>query len=230
MARSARRRPAPGVRHERRYWDLGDVVVGIDEVGRGSWAGPLTLGAVVIPRERRVNGIRDSKQLTERRREELFERVVEWCDHVAVGHATPDECDRLGMSEAQRLAARRALGGLGVEPDAALVDGRWDFISGSGSAAQIDVEMIVKGDTISRSIAAASIVAKVTRDRIMREAADDHPGYEFASNKGYPCPTHKLALAGYGPTAIHRRSWKFMDSLPWAQRSPNEHQLALHLQ
>ena len=189
--------------------------MGIDEVGRGSWAGPLTLGAVVIPGSRRVNGIRDSKQLTERRREELFDRIVDWCDHVAVGHASPKECDELGMSEAQRLAARRALSSLGVTPDVALVDGKWDFVAG-GPSAEVRTELIVKGDTISRSIAAASIVAKVTRDRIMRAAAEDHPAYGFESNKGYPCTVHRTALAGYGPTAIHRTSWKYMDVLPWS--------------
>jgi ribonuclease HII len=189
-----------------------EVVVGIDEVGRGAWAGPLTLAAVVLPRDRRVYGVRDSKQLTERRREALFDRVKDWCDAVGVGHASQEECDALGMSEAQRLAARRALEELGVVPDAVLVDGRWDFVGGGTT------RTIVRGDATCLSIAAASIVAKVSRDRIMRDAAEHHPGYDFDQNKGYPCPRHKLALKGYGPTPLHRRSWAFMDNLPWLGR------------
>lgn len=212
----AKRRRGPTLRREEQHWQSGAaVVVGLDEVGRGAWAGPLTIAAVVLPRGRRVYGVRDSKQLTEARREQLFDRVTEWCDAVGVGHVDHDECDAIGMSEAQRLAARRALESLGVVPDVVLVDGPWDFV-GSGS-----VETIVKGDTVCLSIAAASIVAKVTRDRIMRAAADNYPAFDFERNKGYPCPRHKLALKGYGPTPLHRRSWSFMDNLPWlTRRSP----------
>jgi len=211
----ARRSRGPTLVVERELWDAGhDVVVGVDEVGRGAWAGPLTIGAAVLPRDRRVYGVRDSKQLTEIRREQLFERVGEWCVAWAVGHASHEECDRLGMSDAQRLAARRALDGLGVEPDRVLVDGRWDFIGGGRT------RMLVKGDATCLSIAAASILAKVTRDRIMRAGADSYPGFDFDRNKGYPCPRHKLALKGYGPTAIHRRTWAFMDGTPWGTRRP----------
>ena len=211
----ARRSRGPKLVVERELWDAGhDVVVGVDEVGRGAWAGPLTIGAAVLPRDRRVYGVRDSKQLTEIRREQLFERVGEWCVAWAVGHASHEECDRLGMSDAQRLAARRALDGLGVEPDRVLVDGRWDFVGGGRT------RMLVKGDATCLSIAAASILAKVTRDRIMRAGADSYPGFDFDRNKGYPCPRHKLALKGYGPTAIHRRTWAFMDGTPWGARRP----------
>lgn len=185
------------------------MVVGVDEVGRGAWAGPLTVGAAVLPRDRRVYGVRDSKQLAEQRREVLYERVAPWCRAWAVGHVSHAECDELGMSAAQRLAARRAIDGLGLVPDVVLVDGSWDFV-GTGTT-----RTLVKGDARCLSIATASILAKVSRDRIMRAAAEHHPGYDFESNKGYPCPRHQLALRGYGPTAIHRRSWAFMDSLPW---------------
>src|SRR5918994_1611453 len=100
---------SPSLSCERLLWDAGhEVVVGMDEVGRGAWAGPLTVGAAVLPRDRRVYKIRDSKQLTEAEREALFDRIAGWCTAWAVGHAWPDECDELGMSEAQRLAARRA--------------------------------------------------------------------------------------------------------------------------
>jgi ribonuclease HII len=206
----AARRSGPTLALEKRLWDEGhEVVVGVDEVGRGAWAGPLTIGAAVLPRDRRVNGVRDSKQLTERRREQLFDRVSGWCSAWSVGHASHEECDRLGMSEAQRLAARRAIEGLGVEPDMVVMDGRWNFVGGDRTMT------IVRGDATCLSIATASILAKVTRDRIMRECSEHHPGYDFDRNKGYPCPRHKLALSGYGPTAIHRRTWAFMDLVPW---------------
>lgn len=201
---------SPGLSVERELWGAGhEVVVGVDEVGRGSWAGPISVGAAVVPKDRRVYKIRDSKALTESEREALFDRVAEWCVTWSVGHASHVECDELGMSAAQKLAARRAIEGLGVEPDQVLIDGNWDFVGGGRT------RRIVKGDATCLSIAAASILAKVTRDRIMRDLAGDFPGYDFEANKGYPCPRHKLALAGYGPTSIHRRTWAFMDALAW---------------
>jgi ribonuclease HII len=201
---------APTLRLERELWSAGrEVVVGVDEVGRGSWAGPLMVGAAVLPPGRRVYGVRDSKALTESRREGLFDRVAAWCVAWAVGSATQQECDELGMADAQRLAARRAIDGLGVRPDAVLVDGNWDFV-GLGTTRRI-----IRGDATVLSIAAASILAKVTRDRVMRAEAAHHPGYDFDLNKGYPCPRHKMALQAYGPTAIHRRTWVFMDKLAW---------------
>lgn len=204
------RRAAPSLRVERNLWEEGHrLVVGMDEVGRGAWAGPLTVGAAVAPPRRRVYKIRDSKMLTEEEREGLFDRVADWCRAWAVGHASHEECDRLGMSDAQRLAARRALRELGVSPDRILLDGRWDFVGGPG------VIRMVRGDASSLTIAAASILAKVTRDRIMRELSSHYPNYSFADNKGYPCPRHRAALAAWGPSAIHRRSWVFMEHLPW---------------
>jgi ribonuclease HII len=209
--RKALKASAPSLAVERELWDAGhDVVVGMDEVGRGAWAGPLTVGAAVVPRDRRVNKIRDSKVLTEREREALFDRVAHWCVAWSVGHASEQECDELGMSEAQRLAAQRALDDLGVAADRVLLDGKWDFVGGGRA------RMLVKGDARCLSIAAASILAKVTRDRIMRGEAEHHPYWAFELNKGYPCPRHKTALQGLGPSAIHRRSWVFMDHLSWA--------------
>ena len=206
--------PAPTRKIEKELWAAGyDVVVGIDEVGRGAWAGPLMVGAAILPQERRVNGVRDSKMLTEKGREFLFDRIASWCDAWAVGAATQEECDELGMAAAQRLAARRALDGLGVRPDAAVVDGSWNFVSPHVGR----VEMRVKADRLCLSVAAASVLAKVTRDRLMREAANHYPQWSFDTNKGYPCPLHKAALQGYGPSAIHRRSWVFMDHfVPYA--------------
>ncbi len=209
--RKALKAKSPGLAVERSFWEAGhEVVVGVDEVGRGSWAGPLSIGAAVLPRDRRVYKVRDSKMLTEAEREALFDRVADWCVAWSVGHASQAECDELGMSAAQKLAARRAIDGLGVgEPDQVLIDGNWDFIGGGRTT------RIVKGDATCLSISAASILAKVTRDRIMRAEAPNYPGFDFEYNKGYPCPRHKAALQWYGPTAIHRRSWVFMDHLPW---------------
>ncbi len=208
--RKALKRRAPGLSVERELWAAGhQVVVGIDEVGRGSWAGPLTIGAAVLPQDRRVNKVRDSKALTETEREALFDRLTGWCVAWSVGHATHQECDELGMSDAQRLAARRAIEGLGVAPDQVLLDGNWDFVGGGIT------RKIVKGDASCLSISTASILAKVVRDRIMRAEDDHYPAYDFAWNKGYPCPRHKQALRGLGPSAIHRRSWAFMDDIPW---------------
>ena len=208
--RKAIRANAPSLAMERELWAAGhEVVVGVDEVGRGAWAGPLTIGAAVVPRDRRVNKVRDSKALTEREREALFDRIAAWCVAWSVGHASQEDCDELGMSAAQRLAARRAIDGLGVRPDQVLIDGNWDFVGGGTS------RRIIRGDATCLSIAAASILAKVTRDRIMRAEAASFPGYDFELNKGYPCPRHKVALQAWGPTSIHRRTWVFMDHLPW---------------
>jgi ribonuclease HII len=207
--RKALKRQAPGLSRERELWASGvDVVVGVDEVGRGAWAGPLAVGAAVLPPDRRVYKVRDSKMLTEAEREALFERVAGWCRAWAVGTASPRECDELGMSEAQRLAARRALGGLGLRVGRVLVDGTWDFVGGA--------ERIVRGDATCLSIAAASVLAKVTRDRLMREEAGHFPAYGFEHNKGYPSPDHRAALHWLGPSVIHRRSWAFMEHLAWS--------------
>ncbi len=213
--RRANRRTAPSLATERAFWDAGhDVVVGVDEVGRGAWAGPLTIGAAVVPRDKRVYKIRDSKMLTEPEREHLFDRIAGWCRAWAVGHASQEECDRLGMTAAQKLAARRAIDGLGLQPDHVVIDGNWDFVGGGNTT------RIIRGDATCLSIAAASILAKVTRDRLMRAEAEHFPAYDFELNKGYPCPRHKAALRAFGPTSIHRRSWVFMESLPWGVHRP----------
>jgi ribonuclease HII len=206
--RPSLKRQAPGLAVEKELWSSDTtVVVGVDEVGRGAWAGPLSVGAAVVPHDRRIYKIRDSKMLTEDEREAMFDRIADWCVGWSVGHATHDECDELGMSDAQRLAARRAIDGLDVQPDHVLVDGNWDFVGGA--------RKIVRGDRTSLSIAAASILAKVSRDRMMKTWAEEFPGYNFEGNKGYPCPIHKAALQGMGPSLLHRRSWVFMDHLVW---------------
>jgi ribonuclease HII len=193
----------PGVILERAHWDAGAVVAGIDEVGRGAWAGPVTCAAVVLPSDRRMYKLRDSKVLDPVRREELADRLRDFALAVGVGHAGNEEIDAVGMSEAMRRAARRAVDALDVRPDVVLLDGNWDFLAGYGT----HNERVVHGDARSASIAAASIVAKVTRDALMTGHHDAHPVYDFASNKGYPAPTHRAALDAYGPCELHRRSW-----------------------
>ena len=188
------------------------IIVGVDEVGKGAWAGPLAVGMAILPLTGDLAGVRDSKSITEKSREAMFDTVASWCTSWSVGYASHVECDALGMADAQRLATQRALAQLSVVPDAAVVDGSWDFVT----PLIPKVVMQVKGDTSVLSIAAASILAKVTRDRLMRELAIDYPVWSLDTNKGYPCHWHRTALQGHGPSAIHRRSWAFMDNfVPW---------------
>ncbi len=199
-------------------------MAGLDEVGRGAWAGPLVVGVAALRagdgHEDSLGEVRDSKQLSPARRRRLFDTVALACAGWAVGSASAVECDELGMSAAQRLAASRALESLAIRPDAVLLDGRWDFVSppansppGHGTI-EGPVRTVVGGDARCVSLAAASILAKVWRDRHMVRQAVQYPAYDFDRNKGYPCPRHRAALAAWGPSAIHRRSWAFMDHLP----------------
>lgn len=207
-----RTRP-PTLRLERRCWRAGDrVICGVDEVGRGAWAGPVTVAAVV-PAQAHLRGVRDSKQLTRDEREQACDRILTWAVAVGVGHASHEECDELGMTAALRAAGRRALARLaeqGFEPDRVILDGNYDYL-GLGAR----VTTLVRADATSLAVAAASCVAKVTRDALMRGEAEHFPAYGFESNVGYPAPVHKAALAWFGPSAIHRRSWIFMDGLSW---------------
>jgi ribonuclease HII len=220
----------PDLKEERRLRREGhEWVAGLDEVGRGAWAGPLTVGVAVVRPRVQLRSVpawlRDSKMLSEARREEIFGAVGKWCEAWSVGHATPRECDEWGMTEALRVAAQRALAGLGHSPDALLVDGPVNLLR-QNQQQQEDpqpydgvVRPIVDGDARCVSVAAASVLAKVVRDRIMRDEADHFPAYAFERNKGYPSLVHQTALRGYGPSAIHRRSWAFMGELPWRGHS-----------
>lgn len=198
------RHPAPGVQHERRWWAEGAVVAGVDEVGRGAWAGPVTVAAVVLPPGQRIQRLRDSKVLDPPTRERIAGRLRAVGCGIGLGHASNHEVDRLGLSPALQLAAHRAVAALPVQPDALLLDGNWDFLDQHPAPR----ELIVGGDARAASVAAASIVAKVTRDALMRQADRRHPAFSFASNKGYPAPTHLAALESHGPTRLHRRSWR----------------------
>ncbi len=187
-------------------------MIGIDEVGRGSWAGPVTVGAVVAP-DRHLKGVRDSKLLSPNDRDRCAITVRKWALAYGVGHASHDECDQLGMTEALRLAAQRALAEVaacGFVADRIVLDGKHDYLRLGAK-----VHTVVKGDTTVLSVAAASVIAKVTRDAIMAAESEHYPAYGFDSNRGYPAPVHRAALAAYGPCSIHRRSWIFMDALPW---------------
>jgi ribonuclease HII len=215
--------PYPTLRFERKCWAAGDrVVVGLDEVGRGSWAGPVTVCAVV-PGDEHLSGVKDSKLLTPEEREVSAARVRSWARGIGVGHASHEECDVEGMTEALRRAAFRALDQLsdqGFTPDRIVLDGKFDYLKRPR-----EVRTIIKGDQTVLSVAAASVVAKTTRDAMMAEEAEHFPAYGFESNRGYPAPVHKCALAAYGPTSIHRRSWIFMDyclygGIPRFERQP----------
>jgi ribonuclease HII len=226
----------PNLTEERRLRSRGhESVAGMDEVGRGAWAGPVTVGvAIVAPKATKKSlppWLRDSKQLSEARRESIFASVARWCVDWSVGHATPEECDLWGMRIALRLAGLRALAGLTSPPDALLVDGPLDLVgvpdSGGGPeepAFAGSVHPVIGGDARCASVAAASVLAKVVRDRLMREESEHFPAYEFERNKGYPSPTHQMALRGYGLSSIHRRSWSYVADLPWCDGWPRTRQ------
>lgn len=202
----------------------------MDEVGRGAWAGPVSIGvAVVTPGcgRRLPRGVRDSKQLTLVEREALYEPLGRALADWAVGHASNEECDELGMTAAQRLAARRAFDQLSVVPEVVLLDGQFDFLAERGAEVSgfPPVRLIVRGDASARSIAAASVLAKVTRDRLMAGESDHFPWYAFERNRGYPSPAHKMALQVWGCTPLHRRSWAFAEGL-W-YRPPGWEELLL---
>ena len=189
----------------------------MDEVGRGSWAGPVTVAAVV-PAPEHLRGVRDSKQLLPDQRTRVAANVREWALAIGVGHASHEECDGLGMTVAQRVAGHRALQQLaaqGYEPDRVILDGNHDYLRLGARCT-----LVIKGDASVLAVAAASCVAKVTRDAMMHEEAEHYPPYDFESNVGYPSPVHKAALRGYGPSAIHRRTWIFMEGLCWRGLPP----------
>ena len=192
---------------ERRCFASGArYVAGIDEVGRGAWAGPVSVGIAVVDLASLTDpprGVRDSKMLSPKKREELFPLLAQAVRAYAIGHASPDECDRYGMTAAQHLATQRAFADLSIVPDLCILDGKVNF------SGRLDAIMIPGADRRVFTVAAASILAKVTRDRLMVNYHDTYPDYEFATNKGYPSPSHIGALHRIGISPIHRRSWSF---------------------
>ncbi len=185
------------------------IVAGIDEVGRGAWAGPVTACAAVTGLRRPPDGLTDSKLLTVKRRTAMAEQLAGWVTDHALGHASPEEIDELGMTAALRLAAERALEGLSVVPDAVILDGKHNYLGDSWQ-----VRTVIKGDQSCVSVAAASVIAKVWRDARMAELGAQYAAFGFAENAGYPSPVHRAALEEWGPTPYHRLSWAYLDSLP----------------
>jgi ribonuclease HII len=196
-------KPAPDFTFETAALARGfSAVVGVDEVGRGPLAGPVTAAAVLLNPARIPPGLNDSKALTAARRDALFAAIMDMAE-VSVAHASVEEIDSLNILRASHLAMERAVTGLVTNADHALIDGNMIPRNLSCSA-----EAVVKGDARCLSIAAASIIAKVTRDRIMVDLAQQHPGYGWEVNAGYPTPAHLRALLDFGITPHHRRSFK----------------------
>ena len=176
-------------------------VAGIDEAGRGPWAGPVVAAAVILDPENIPAGLNDSKKLSEARREALFE-LIQKSAHWGIGEASVEEIDSLNILKATHLAMTRAIAQLPIRPSHCLVDGN------RAPKIDIPVQTIVKGDQISLSIAAASILAKVFRDRIMKKLAEDYPHYGWEKNAGYGVPEHQRALKLVGISPHHRKSFK----------------------
>ena len=186
--------------YEHKYEDLG-WICGIDEVGRGPLAGPVVAGAVILPRDSKILHLNDSKQLTAKKRDELYDVIMREAVAVGIGYASPARIDEINILQATYEAMREAISKLSVKPDVLLND--------AVKIPQVDIRQvpIIKGDAKSVSIAAASIIAKVTRDRLMEEYDKVLPGYGFASNKGYGSAEHIVALKEIGPSPIHRQSF-----------------------
>lgn len=178
-----------------------NIVCGIDEAGRGPLAGPVCAAAVILPDGCIIDGVNDSKKLTEKKREQLFEVIKETAVAYSIATADEKEIDEINILQATYLAMNRAFNGLKIKPDMALVDGNRDPNLG------IPTRTIVKGDANSMSIAAASILAKVTRDRFMLEMDKKYPEYQFAKHKGYGTKLHYEMLDKYGASEIHRMSF-----------------------
>ena len=192
---------------EREQWKKGyNLLCGVDEAGAGPLAGPVYAAAVILPREIGIPGLNDSKKLTEKRREALYDRITACAAAWSVARAEAEEIDRLDILNARMLAMQRAIDGLTVTPDLALIDGNRDH--GSRVAVTAPHVTIVGGDGKSASIAAASILAKVSRDRyVSTELETRYPQYQFARHKGYGTKLHYEMLDRYGPCPAHRRSF-----------------------
>ena len=186
--------------YEREYEGRG-LICGIDEVGRGPLAGPVVAGAVILPKDEPILYLHDSKKLSAKKREALYEEILEKAVAVGIGMASPARIDEINILQATYEAMRAAIADLGVSPDLLLND--------AVTIPQVEIPQvpIIKGDAKSISIAAASIVAKVTRDRMMREYDEIFPEYGFGQNKGYGSASHMEAILKFGPCPLHRRSF-----------------------
>ena len=177
------------------------VICGVDEAGRGPLAGPVCAAAVILPEHLELPGLTDSKKLTDKKRRELFPLIQEQAIAYGIGFATEQEIDEINILQATFLAMQRALDQLNVRPDLALIDGNREKDFG------LPVKTVVKGDSLSANIAAASILAKVTRDNLMVELAEKYPQYGFDIHKGYGTKAHYAALREYGASPIHRMTF-----------------------
>ena len=184
-----------------RYSDTVRCICGVDEAGRGPLAGPVYAAAVILPRGLVIEGLNDSKKLTEKRREVLYDVIVEQAVAYGIGSADEKEIDEINILQATFLAMRRAIAQLAVRPDLALIDGNRESDFG------VPAQTVIGGDGKSANIAAASILAKVTRDRVMLQYAAQYPQYGFDVHKGYGTKRHYEALREFGPCPIHRQSF-----------------------
>ena len=177
------------------------LICGVDEAGRGPLAGPVCAAAVILPEHLEIPGLNDSKKLSDKRRRELFPIIQESALAYGIGFASPEEIDEINILQATFLAMRRAISQLHVTPDLALIDGN------RGTDFGVPCRTVIKGDSLSANIAAASVLAKVSRDDLMLKAAEAYPGYGFEIHKGYGTKAHYAALEEKGPCAIHRRTF-----------------------
>lgn len=177
------------------------VVCGIDEAGRGPLAGPVFAAAVILPDHHGIEGLNDSKKLSEKKRELLFDEIIKTAVSYSIAFATEQEIDEINILQATFLAMKRACDGLAVRPEFALVDGN------RMPPLDVPAQTVIKGDALSASIAAASILAKVSRDRLLYELDKLYPQYQFAKHKGYGTKLHVELLKQYGPCPIHRRTF-----------------------
>ena len=187
-------------------WEIEDslnlrLICGVDEAGRGPLAGPVCAAAVILPEHLEIPGLTDSKKLSDKKRRELFPIIQEKAVAYGIGLASEAEIDEINILQATFLAMRRALDQLSVKPEIALIDGNRETDFG------LPVKTVVKGDSLSANIAAASVLAKVTRDNIMVELAETYPEYGFEIHKGYGTKAHYEALRQYGPCPIHRKTF-----------------------
>ncbi len=178
-----------------------DLICGVDEAGRGPLAGPVCAAAVILPAHLEIPGLNDSKKLSDKRRRELFPVIQKSALAYGIGFASSEEIDEINILQATFLAMRRALEQLTAKPDLALIDGNRETEFG------VPCKTVIKGDSLSANIAAASVLAKVSRDDLMLKAAEEYPGYGFEIHKGYGTKAHYAALEALGPCAIHRKTF-----------------------
>lgn len=188
--------------YEREYLEKGcKLVCGVDEAGRGPLAGPVFAAAVILPQELQIDGLDDSKKLSEKKREALFDIICEKAIAFGIASSDEKEIDDINILNASLLAMKRAVSKLSVSPDVILVDGNKTFET------DIHINSLVKGDSLSANIAAASILAKVSRDRFMLKLAERYPEYRFEKHKGYPTKLHYEMVEAYGISDVHRKTF-----------------------